>query len=255
VIDSHAHLDSCDAPVAELLDEAVAADVSRVVTIGVGRESSESAVALAERHSNVFAAVGVHPLIAADAGPDDDVWIRRLAEHPRVVAVGECGLDYFRDGHAPPAKQEEVFRAQIEIARDTGLPLVIHTRAAARPTLDILASDATGVTVVLHCFSLVDDVDEVMEAGYFTSIAGQLTYPKATDLHDAVRRLPLDRLMVETDSPYLSPVPRRGRPNRPANTAHTLRFLADLHGVSPDEMDRVTTANTLRAFPRMAVDA
>lgn len=254
MIDSHAHLESCDGPVGDLLSEAAASGVERIVTIGVGRESSEGAVALAERHAEVFAAIGVHPNHANDFVAADEEWIQRLAENPRVVAVGECGLDFFRD-HATPANQEAAFRAQIAIARDAALPLVIHTRDAARGTLDILEREAEGMTVVLHCFSLVDHVDEVIERGWFTSLAGQLTYPKATDLHAAARRLPIDRLMVETDSPYLAPVPRRGRPNRPANVAHTLRFLADLHGVTEAEMDRVTTENTLRAFPRMETPA
>lgn len=254
MIDSHAHLESCDEPVGDLIAEAAAAGVERVVTIGVGRESSEGAVEVAERHAEVFAAIGVHPNHANEFTAADEEWIRRLAVHPRVVAVGECGLDFFRDS-ATPANQEAAFRAQIAIARDTALPLVIHTRDAARATLDILGREAEGLTVVLHCFSLVDHVDEVIERGYFTSLAGQLTYPKATDLHAAARRLPMDRLLVETDSPYLAPVPRRGRPNRPANVAHTLRFLADLHGVPERDMDRVTTENTLRAFPRMGVTA
>lgn len=241
-------------PVDDLISDAAAAGVERIVSIGVGRESSEGAVALAERYPSVFAVVGVHPNDANDFSAADEGWIRRLAASPRVVAVGECGLDFFRD-RATPANQEEAFTAQIAIARDTALPLVIHTRDAARATLDILRREADGLTVVLHCFSLVDHVDEVIERGYYTSLAGQLTYPKATDLHAAARRLPMDRLLVETDSPYLAPVPRRGRPNRPANVAHTLRFLADLHGVAEGEMDRLTTENTLRAFPRMAVAA
>jgi TatD DNase family protein len=254
LIDSHAHLESCDTPVDDLISDAAAAGVENVVTIGVGRESSERAVELAEGHPEVFAAVGVHPHDADGFGPDDDAWIRRLARHPRVVAVGECGLDFFRD-HSSPVSQEAAFRAQIAIARDAGLPLVIHTRDAARATLDILAAEAEGLTVVLHCFSLVDEVDEVIERGYFTSLAGRLTYPKATDLHTAARRLPGDRLMVETDSPYLTPVPQRGRPNRPANVAHTLRFLAQLRGADVSEMDRLTSQNTRRAFPRMGESA
>lgn len=254
MIDSHAHLESCDAPVEDLLAEAAAQGVERIVTIGVGEESSARAVRLAEEHPQVFAAVGVHPHDADDFGSDDDAWIRRLAAHRRVVAVGECGLDFFRE-HSSPDRQEAAFRAQIAIARDAALPLVIHTREAARRTLDILGEDAADLTVVLHCFSLEDDVDEVVERGYYTSMAGQLTYPKATDLQQAARRLSADRLLVETDSPYLAPVPRRGRPNRPANVAHTLRFLADLRGVSHEEMDRVTVENTRRAFPRMGAAA
>jgi len=224
--------------------------VKHVITIGTGRESSERGVELAERHREVFVAVGVHPHDADGFGPGDEEWLRRLAGHPRVVAIGECGLDFYRD-HSSPDGQRRAFGAQIAVARETGLPLVIHTRNATQETLDTLQREAGGITVVLHCFSMPERVPDVVEAGYLASFAGQLTYPSAGDLREAARLLPADRLLVETDSPYLSPVPRRGRPNRPANVAHTLRVLAELRGVSMAEMDAVTTANAERAFPRL----
>ena len=140
------------------------------------------------------------------------------------------------------------FVTQIGLARELGLPLVIHTRDADDDTMTILAREAEGTPVILHCFSMVKRVDEVVERGYYTSFAGQLTYPSATDLQDAARQIPSEHLLVETDAPYLAPVPRRGRPNRPANVAHTLRFLAGLRGEEPEALDATTTANAARAF-------
>ena len=224
-----------------------AAGVERIVTIGTGRASSEQALRLADRHTEVFAAIGVHPHDADAFGPADERWIRELACHPKVVAIGECGLDFFRD-HAARDAQRRAFAAQIGLARELGLALVVHTRAAEDETLAMLAADAGGLVVVLHCFSMAERVDEVVEAGYLTSFAGQLTFPNATDLQAAARRLPEERLLVETDSPYLAPVPRRGRPNRPEYVAHTVRFLAGLRGTAAAAMDALTTANAARAF-------
>lgn len=227
--------------------EAGEAGVERIVAIGVGRESSERAIALAERLPQVYATVGVHPHDADAYGPDDEAWIRELAAHPRVVAVGECGLDFYRD-HARPAAQRRAFASQIALARGAGLPLVIHTRDAASETLEILASEAAGHPVVLHCFSLPERLDEVAERGYMLSFAGQVTFPKAVDLRRAARDAPAELLLLETDSPYLAPVPRRGRPNRPANVAHTLRFVASLRGVAEEALDALTTRNAARVF-------
>ena len=229
------------------MEEARAAGVERIVTIGVGRASSEGAVALAEAHDGVYAAVGVHPHDADGFTDDDIAWIRALGAHPKVVAVGECGLDYFRE-RARPEAQRRAFSAQIGVARDAGLPLVIHTREAADDTLAILASEAEGHPVVLHCFSLPDRLDEVVERGYMLSFAGQVTFPRALELQRAARDAPDHLLLVETDSPYLTPVPRRGRPNRPANVAHTLRFVAQMRGASEADLDALTTANAARTF-------
>ena len=229
------------------MEEARAAGVERIVTIGVGRASSEGAVALAEAHDGVYAAVGVHPHDADGFTDDDIAWIRALGAHPKVVAVGECGLDYFRE-RARPEAQRRAFSAQIGVARDAGLPLVIHTREAADDTLAILASEAEGHPVVLHCFSLPDRLDEVVERGYMLSFAGQVTFPRALELQRAARDAPDHLLLVETDSPYLTPVPRRGRPNRPATVAHTLRFVAQMRGASEADLDALTTANAARTF-------
>lgn len=247
MIDTHAHLDSCEAPPAELVAEAEAAGVERIVTIGVGRRSSERALELAEAHPQVWAAIGVHPHDADAFGPDDERWIRELGVHPRVVAIGECGLDYYRD-HARPEAQRAAFSAQIGLARELGKPLVIHTREASGDTLAILGAEADGHPVVLHCFSMPERLEEVAERGYWLSFAGQVTYNRSHDLQRAAAAAPADRLLVETDSPYLAPVPRRGRPNRPANVVHTLRFLARLRGEAEEALDARTSANAARAF-------
>ncbi len=234
-------------PAAELVAEAAAAGVERIVAIGVGRASSERAVTLSREHPGVRAAVGVHPNDADGFTEADLVWLAELAALPEVVAIGECGLDHYRD-HARPDAQRRAFSAQIGLAREVGLPLVIHTRDAARETLDVLAAEADGHPVVLHCFSLTDHLDEVVERGYMLSLAGPVTFPRSTDLQEAARRIPGNLLLVETDSPYLAPVPRRGRPNRPANVAHTLRFVAGLRGVPEGELDALTSANAARVF-------
>ena len=214
VVDTHAHLDSCDAPPAELVSEAAAAGVERIVTIGVGRESSERAVALCEAHPEVRAAVGVHPHDADGFTPADEAWIRELAAHPAVVAIGECGLDFHRN-HSRPEAQRRAFSAQIALARETGLPLVIHTRDAADETLAILADEAAGHPVVMHCFSMPERLDEVAERGYLVSFAGQVTYSSAADLR-AGRRRGARRPAAARDR---QPLPRAGAAPRPPQPA------------------------------------
>ena len=202
---------------------------------------------MADEFEQVYAAIGVHPHDADSFTRKDHEWIGELAHHPKVVAIGECGLDYFRE-HARPEAQMRAFVAQIGLARELGMPLVIHTREADDDTMTVLAREAEGTPVILHCFSMVTRVDEVVERGYYTSFAGQLTYPNATELQRAAREIPPEHLLVETDAPYLTPVPHRGKPNRPVHVAHTLRFMADLRGEDPEELDATTTANAARVF-------
>ena len=221
--------------------------MQRIVTVGCGRASSEHAVELTLEFPEVYAAIGVHPHDADGFRRADEEWIGELAEQPKVVAIGECGLDYYRD-NATREGQMRAFVTQIGLARELCLPLVIHTRDADDDTLAVLGREAEGHPIILHCFSMVERLDEVIERGYLTSFAGQLTYPTATGLQDAARRTPPEHLLVETDAPYLAPVPRRGRPNRPANVVHTLRFLAEIRGEEPESLDAITTANAARAF-------
>jgi TatD DNase family protein len=213
----------------------------------MGRASSLATVALAETHTEIWAAVGVHPNSAATWTDADIAWIAKLARHPRVVAIGECGMDFYRDT-ATRAQQERAFRAQIAIARAAGLPLVIHTRDASVATLKVLGEDATGLVVILHCFSMVEHLDEVIDAGWYASFAGPLTYKPNHALRAAAARMPADRILIETDSPYLAPVPLRGKPNQPAYVAHTLATLAEVRGLDVATCDELTTTNAARVF-------
>jgi TatD DNase family protein len=247
VIDSHTHLDSCEPPNDELVRAAVDAGVTRILTVGMDGESCRSALAAAEAFPQVFAAIGRHPNSAAgfdDAGLAE---IESLAAHERCAAIGETGLDFYRD-RAPRVDQERAFHAQIELARATGKPLVIHTRAAEDATIATLRARAGGVTVVLHCFSMPDRLDECLAEGWWISFAGNVTYPKAQDLAAAAERVPEDRLLVETDAPYLTPQVVRKERNQPAYVAHTARFVAERRGLDYAELERAVERNAARLF-------
>jgi TatD DNase family protein len=228
-----------------VLERAREAGVARVVTIGTGVESSRTALALAEEHDGVFAALGVDPHQASspEAARLDE--LRALLGHPKVVAIGETGLDNARD-FAAPSDQRRLFEAQLEVADEHGLPVVVHSRDADTETADALAA-FTG-TVVLHCFSSPGLLPVALERGYYVSFAGNVTYPKAANLRDAAAAVPDDRILVETDSPYLAPQPVRGQPNEPANLVHTLEALALVRGVTPEAMAARTDENASAAF-------
>jgi TatD DNase family protein len=245
VIDSHTHLDSCAEPVADLVAAAERAGVKRILTIGMDGASSRAALAAAERHPQVHAAVGRHPNLAAGFDDADLAELRALAAHERCRAIGETGLDYFRD-RAPREDQRRAFHAQIELARETGKPLVIHTRDAEEDTIATLAERAEGVEVILHCFSMPRHLVECLERGWWVSFAGNLTYPRSAALQDAARQAPVDRMLVETDAPYLSPQAVRGRRNQPAFVTHTASFLAELRGTSYEELEAAIEANGAR---------
>jgi TatD DNase family protein len=247
VIDSHTHLDLCEPPDAELVAAADAAGVQRILTVGIDGAASRAALAAAEAFPQVFAAIGRHPNSAHGFDDADLDELRALAAHPRCVAIGETGLDYYREG-APRADQQRAFEAQIELARETGKPLVIHTRAAEDDTLATLAAHAEGVIVILHCFSMPEHLDECLERGYWISFAGNVTYPSAAALAEAVSRVPPQRLLVETDAPFLSPQTVRREPNQPAAVVHTARFVAERRGVAYDELDRVVDGNAAELF-------
>ncbi|HXF98599.1 MAG TPA: TatD family hydrolase [Gaiellaceae bacterium] len=243
--DTHAHLDACGEPAAALLARAREAGVDRVVTIGAGVDSSRAALALAERHEGVYAALGIDPHRAAspDAARLDE--LRALLAHPRAVAVGETGLDGVRR-LATPAEQRRLFEAQLALAAELRLPVVVHSRAASAETAAAL--EAFTGTVVLHCFSEPDLLEPALERGYYVSFAGNVTYPRAAGLREAAAAVPADRLLVETDSPYLAPQPVRGRPNEPAYLVHTVTALAQARGESVEELAARTHANAAAAF-------
>jgi len=247
VVDTHCHLDSCEPPDAELVARARAAGVGRLATVGMDGASIERALTAAREHDGVVAIVGRHPHKAEGFGPSDVEEIERACRDPLARAVGETGLDYYRD-NAPREDQRRAFEAQLDLAARTELPVIIHTRAAEDDTFAILAEHAAQTTVVLHCFSAPDRVEECVERGYVCSFAGNVTYKNAEALQAAAREVPDHLLLVETDSPYLAPVPLRGKPNEPANVVHTAEFVAGLRGLSYDDLDAVVERNTTRVF-------
>ncbi|PZR68742.1 MAG: TatD family deoxyribonuclease, partial [Solirubrobacterales bacterium] len=200
MIDSHTHLDACEALDGELVDAATAAGVMRILTVGTDPVSWRAALASAERHPGVYAALGHHPNEVDSFDEQARVELERLAMHPRCVAIGETGLDFYRRG-AAPSVQAAALRAHIEIARTLGKPLVVHTRDAAQDTIAQLRAHAGGLRVLLHCFSMPDDLDECLAQGWWCSFAGNLTYANAETLRAAAVRVPDDRLLVETDAP------------------------------------------------------
>jgi len=247
VIDSHTHLHLCEPPNSELVAAADAAGVTRMLTVGIDGASCRAALAAAEDFPQVYAAVGRHPNAAKGFDDNDLAELRALAVHERCAAVGETGLDYYRDT-APRADQMRAFSAQIELARQTRKPLVIHTRAADEDTLALLAREAEGVKVVMHCFSMPDRLEECVERGYEISFAGNVTYKNAADLAGAALRVPLERLLVETDAPYLTPQAVRKHRNQPAFVTHTAAFLAELRGEALEALDAALTRNAARVF-------
>jgi len=245
VIDTHAHLDACADRPSALIRRARSAGVERIVTVGTGIDSCRTALELADLHEEVFAAVGIDPHQAGDAEANRVEELRDLAQHDRAVAVGETGLDYFRD-RAPRDRQRRLFEAQLELAADLGKPVVIHTRDADADTAAVLAG--FDGTVVMHCFSSPGLLETVLERGYYVSFAGNVTYPRAGDLRTAAAQVPAERILAETDSPYLAPQSRRGRPNEPANVVLTIEELARIRNVDADELGARIDANASAAF-------
>ena len=247
MIDSHTHLDLCEPPNTQLVAAAEQAGVTRMLTVGIDGSSCRTALAAAEDFPQVYAAVGRHPNSATGFDDADLAELAALAAHERCMAIGESGLDFYRDG-APRTDQQRAFAAQIALARDAGKPLVIHCRAAEDETLEQLAREADGVSVVMHCFSMPDRLAECVRRGYALSFAGNVTYKNAADLAAAAAAAPHELLLVETDAPYLTPVPERGHPNQPAYVAHTLAFIAALRGVTVDELSETVERNAARIF-------
>jgi TatD DNase family protein len=254
VVDTHAHLALCEPDEDELIAAARAAGVGRILTIGLGEDTNPEAVRAAEEDEGVFAAVGRHPNSAGGFDEAAGEAIEELGSRPEVVAIGETGLDFYRD-RAEPEDQRRAFSAQISIARNAGKPVVIHLRDrdgsedAITEAFATLAEQAEGVPVVLHCFSAGPAwAERAAERGWYCSFAGNLTYPKAEAIREAAALVPDDRLLVETDSPFLAPQPVRGKPNQPANVVATAERLAEVRGVPYGELERTVEANAARIF-------
>jgi TatD DNase family protein len=256
LIDSHCHLDYfSDDERPEVIARAKAAGVGEMVTIGVTMTQSRHAIAMAEADPQVWCCVGVHPNHAADEGPvPAPEAIAALADHPKVIGIGESGLDYFYD-RAPKDVQEQNFRAHIRAARLTGLPLAIHARDADDDIARILSEERAGgeFLFLLHCFSSTRALAEAAVAmGGYISFSGILTFPKSNEIRAIAADMPLARLLVETDSPYLSPAPFRGKRNEPARTVHTAQVLAEVRGMTPAAMAELTTRNFRTLYRKAA---
>lgn len=242
--DTHAHLDACE-DVPALVERARAAGVQRMITIGTGIDSCRAALAIVDEHSGVYAALGIDPHRAASPDAERLDELRELLAHPKVVAVGETGLDSVR-GFATADEQRRLFDAQLALAEEVELPVVVHSREAEAETA--VALEPFRGTVVLHCFSSPGLVPVALERGYYVSFAGNLTYPKAAALKEAAAAVPADRLLVETDSPYLSPQPVRGHANEPAHLPYTVEALARARGAEPEILGRCLHVNAAAAF-------
>ena len=248
MIDSHTHLHLCEGDVASVVAAARDAGVRRICTVGTRSDSNKLALAASEQFDGVFAAVGRHPNDATGFDDEALVELRSMASHPRCVAVGETGLDYYRERASEP-DQKRAFLAQISLARELDKPLIIHTRAADDDTLAMLSKHADGLRVILHCFSMADRVEECLaHPDWWFSFAGNVTYPSADDLRAAALRIPADRLLVETDAPYLSPQPMRGKKNAPAFVVHTARALAIERRVAYEELERSLEASAAAVY-------
>ena len=251
LIDSHCHLDHWEeAEWAGLIERAHAAGVGELVTIGTRYDQSLRMRAFAAETPNVWCTLGIHPLSAAEDPVPDPAALSDLAGHPKVIGIGEAGLDYFYD-RAPRDVQEASFRAQIQAARLAEIPICIHARDADADIARILRSEREGgyFDILLHCFSSGRGLAEAgIEMGGYVSFSGILTFPKSQELRDIARDLPTSRLLVETDAPYLSPVPFRGKRNEPARVVHTAQVLGEVKGVSGEEIAAITTENFRRLF-------
>lgn len=255
IVDTHCHLDYFDdAEIEAVIARAEAAGVTRMVTIGTSVPQAEAVRRLVERFPQVWGTVGVHPHRAAEGEMPSVADLVALAAHPRVIGIGESGLDYFYD-KAPRETQQEGFRRHCRAARETGLPLAIHARDADADIARILAEERAGgaFPFLLHCFSSTPELaEQAVEMGGYISFSGILSFPKSAELREVAARLPEDRLLLETDAPYLAPVPLRGKRCEPAFTAHTAKVLAGCRGVSLERIAEITSANFDRLFTKAA---
>jgi TatD DNase family protein len=253
VIDSHTHLFLCEGPEDELVGRAGAAGVERLLNVGLGSETNQVAIGAAERHEAVFASVGCHPTSASEFDDALAAEIARLAAHEKVRAIGETGIDYYRET-ASPEEQRRAFEAQVRIAAEQGLPVVIHARdpdgetGATDDVFEILDTHAEGVQVILHCFLAPWRVHDAIERGWTCSFSGIVTFPGSDALREAAAALPDELILVETDAPYLAPQPVRGRPNEPAHVIATAEAVAAARGQSYEELERTVEANARALF-------
>ena len=249
MIDTHAHLDMLKTK-QDLIESIEKLDY--IITIGCDIEEIYKAVDIANRYDNVFASVGFHPYDVKDLDIDKVEILKELAlNNKKVVGIGETGLDYYRD-ITPKEKQWKFFEKQIELAKELNLPLIVHSRSANEDTVRILESYAPfKASGIIHCFGGdMDMMEKCVDLGFYISFAGNITYPKANSLREVLKKTPLDRLLLETDSPFLSPQKRRGKPNKPSNIFYTLEYVADFLGMEKEELEKITDGNVKRLFKK-----
>ena len=260
LVDSHCHLDYYKEEEGELeavIARARAAGVRTMVTIGTKVGQFDRVRRIAERYDDVYCTVGIHPHEAASEPAIDVAGLVGLTRHPKVIGIGETGLDFYYD-HSPRDRQAEVFRTHIAAAREAGLPLVVHSRNADAETAEILEEGANSGDLrgLIHCFSTTRELsDRAVKIGFLISLSGILTFKNAEQLRQIAKEIPTDRVLVETDAPYLAPVPHRGKRNEPAFVAHTAQHLAGLRGVPLEDLAATTTANFFRLFTKATAPA
>ncbi|HEY7168781.1 MAG TPA: TatD family hydrolase [Candidatus Binatia bacterium] len=252
LIDSHAHIQGKEytGEIEAVLARARAAGVETVIAVGGAGDmsSNRDAVALAERYENIYATVGMHPHDAKDVAQEDLEELRKLTAHFKVIAIGESGLDYYYD-HSPRDLQRRVFSQFIAMARETGLPLVVHERDAFADAAELLRKDGVGLRGVIHCFTGTREAAEVyLSLGFYLSFTGIITFKNAAPLRTVVGAVPLEKMLVETDSPYLAPVPFRGKRNEPAFVRHVAETIAEIKGVAFEVVARITSSNVRELF-------
>ena len=258
-IDTHAHLDypHLAEQIDDVLARAQAADIKTIITIGVKLSTADQPKALADAYENVWCSVGIHPHEAENEPLSCDLdAIREAADHPKVVAIGEAGLDYFYD-NAPRQRQADSLRAQITVARELDVPIIIHARDADDDMAAILEDEYQkgAYRGVLHCFSSGAELARrALAIGFYVSFSGIVTFKSASEIQEVAKSVPLDRILVETDAPFLAPVPMRGKKNEPAFARHTAEFLAELRGVTVERLAEQTTDNALRLFTKLSLE-
>ena len=257
LVDSHAHLDGGQfaEDLTETVERATANGISHILTIGCDLESSAASIAVAEQFDQIFAAVGVHPHDATEIDPEALNKLRTMLSHPKVVALGEIGLDYYRD-RSPREAQREAFRQQIRLANATKKPIIIHDRDAHAEVIDIVKEENGGQSGgVFHCFSgNLEMARQCLELGFYLSFTGTITYPKNTEIRDIIKAIPIDRMLVETDCPYLSPQKFRGKRNEPAYVRYTAEKMAEIKGLTIEDVARVTSRNCHDLFGFGTID-
>ncbi|TNE42638.1 MAG: TatD family deoxyribonuclease [Alphaproteobacteria bacterium] len=254
LVDSHCHLDfkDFDGELDDIVARAGAAGVGTLVTISTRRSTFERVLGVAERFDNMYCTVGIHPHEADAEGETPAEELIKLAQHPKVIGIGETGLDYYYD-HSDREKQRQSFRRHIAAARETGLPLIVHTRDAEEDTIAILHDEweRGPFPGLIHCFTSTEELAKAaLKIGLSISVSGIVTFKSAQELRDTISNVPLERLLVETDAPYLAPVPRRGKRNEPSFVRHTAEFLAELKGVSFEALAEATTDNFFSLFSK-----